>query len=130
MAFHRASDFFQHVNHHQLLDNITVYHNMHNQQKLTHIEQENGLKPHFGPFLALIGPFLGQQIFIQHLDSHQILDIVILNHNMHNQQKLTHTERENGLKPHFGPFFALIGPFLGKQIFFSALGQPLDHSQS
>ena len=36
---------------------------MHNQQKLTHIEQENGLKPHFGQFLALIGPFFGQQIF-------------------------------------------------------------------
>ena len=28
-----------------------------------HFEQENGLKPHFGPFLALNGPFLGQHIF-------------------------------------------------------------------
>ena len=30
---------------------------MHNQQKLTHTEQENGLKPHFGPFLALLKPY-------------------------------------------------------------------------
>ena len=43
---------------------------------------------------------------------------------MHNQQKPTYIEQENGLKPHFGPFLALIGPFLGQQIF-SALGQPL-----
>ena len=28
-------------------------------------EEENGLKPHFGPFLALNGPFLGQHIFFQ-----------------------------------------------------------------
>ena len=28
-----------------------------------HFDQENGLKPHFGPFLALNGPFLGHHIF-------------------------------------------------------------------
>ena len=36
---------------------------MQNRQKLMHINQENDLKPHFGPFLALHGPFLGQHIF-------------------------------------------------------------------
>ncbi len=34
-------------------------------------------------------------------------------------------DQENGVKPHFGPFLALIGPFWGQQFFFSALGQPL-----
>ena len=29
-----------------------------------HFDQENGLKPHFGPFLALNGPFLGQNMVI------------------------------------------------------------------
>ena len=53
-----------------------------------HINQENDLKPHFGPFLALNGPFLGQQIFFRHLDSHYALDNVTLNDNMHNRQKL------------------------------------------
>ena len=28
------------------------------------LDQENGLKPHFGPFLALIGPILGQTISV------------------------------------------------------------------
>ena len=92
---------------------------MHNQQKLTHIEQENGLKPHFGPFLALIGPFLGQQIFFQHLDSHYVLDIFILNHNMQNRQKLMQISQEKGLSPHFGPFLALFGPNFGQSKIFS-----------
>ena len=33
------------------------YHNIQNQQKLMLIDQENGQKPHLGPFLALNGPF-------------------------------------------------------------------------
>ena len=36
---------------------------MQNRRKLMHNNQENDLKPHFGPFLALNGPFLGQNIF-------------------------------------------------------------------
>ena len=40
-----------------------------------------------------------------------MIGIIIFNHNMQNRQKLTHLERENGLKPHFDPFLALIGPF-------------------
>ena len=38
---------------------------MQNRQKLMIFEQENGQKPHFSPFLALIGPFLGQHISFQ-----------------------------------------------------------------
>ena len=38
---------------------------------------------------------------------------------MQNRQKLKHLKRENGLKPHFGPFVALIGPFLAQIFFFS-----------
>ena len=34
-------------------------HNIQNRQKVMHFEQENGIKPHFWPPLALIGPFLG-----------------------------------------------------------------------
>ena len=44
---------------------------------------------------------------------------------MQNQQKLTHIEQENGLKPHFGPFLALNGPFSGPANFFSALRKQL-----
>ena len=36
---------------------------MQNRQKLMHINHENDLKPHFSPFLALNGPFLGQHVF-------------------------------------------------------------------
>ena len=86
-----------------------------------HFDQENGLKPHFGPSLALIGPILGPAIFFQHLDHYQVLDIVILDFNMQNRQKLMHFEQENGLKPHFGPFLALNGPFLGQHIFFTKI---------
>ena len=32
---------------------------MQNRRRLMHIDQENDLKPHFGPFLALNGPILG-----------------------------------------------------------------------
>ena len=100
---------------------IIFNHHMQNRQKQTHLERENGLKPHFGPFLALIGPFLGQQIFFQHLDSHQVLNIVILNHNMQNRQIGMHICQENGLKPQFGPFLALNGPILGPSNFFQHL---------
>ena len=33
-----------------------------------------------------------------------------------------YNSRENGLKPHFGPFLALIGPFLAQINFFSKIG--------
>ena len=45
---------------------------------------------------------------------------------MQNQQKLTHFDQENGLKPLFGPFLALIGPILGPAIFLPVLLPPLD----
>ena len=48
---------------------------MQNRQKLMHINQENDLKPHFGPFLALNGPFLGQHIFFQKSKNVTFLDL-------------------------------------------------------
>ena len=33
-----------------------------------------------------------------------------------------HKSQENGLKPHFGPFLALVGPFLAQINFFSKIG--------
>ena len=47
---------------------------------------------------------------------------------MQNRQKLIISEEENGLKPHFGPFLALNGPFLGQQIFFRKSGHVTLHS--
>ena len=60
-----------------------------------------------------MGPFQGQQYFSLHFDNHQVLDFIILNHDMQNRRKLMHLEQDNDLKPHFGPFLALNGPFLG-----------------
>ena len=40
---------------------------------------------------------------------------------MQNRQELMNFEQENGLKPDFGPFLALIGPILGPANFFSVL---------
>ena len=65
---------------------------MQNREKLRHYEQENGLKPHFSPFLALNGPFLGQQNLFRRSDHYYILDTVILYHNMQNWQNLMHFE--------------------------------------
>ena len=48
---------------------------MQNRQKLMHINQENDLKPHFGPFLALNGPFLGQHFFFQKSENVTFLDL-------------------------------------------------------
>ena len=94
---------------------------MQNRRKLTHFEQENGLKPHFGPFLALIGPTLGTTRAFSELQPPLPLDIISLYHKLLNWQKLMHFEHENGRKPHFGPFLALIGPILGPTKLFSAL---------
>ena len=66
-------------------------------QKLMHFQHENSLKPHFGPFLALIRPILGPIIFFQYLKHHQVLDIITSNHDMQNRGKVMHLEQENGL---------------------------------
>ena len=50
-----------------MLDIITLNHIMQNRQKLMIFEQENDQKPHFGPFLALIGPFSGAANFFSAL---------------------------------------------------------------
>ena len=52
-----------------------------------HFEQENGLKPHFGPFLALNGPFLGQRIFLQKSKNVTFLDLLQANLMQKNQKK-------------------------------------------
>ena len=121
MADFRTSDFFQHCDQHQLLYTIARYHNMQNQQKQMHTDLENGLKPHLAPFQTLDCPsyYLRANNFFYHLDIHYILDIVISNYI---RLKLMHISQENGLKPHFGPFLALIGPFLAQINFFSKIG--------
>ena len=48
--------FFQHLKYFQVLYIITSNHDMQNRGKAMPLEQENGLKSHLGPFLALIGP--------------------------------------------------------------------------
>ena len=75
-----------------------------------HFEHGNGRKPHFGPFLALIGPILGPTKLFSAFRPPLPLDITCLYHNLRNWQKLMHFEHENGRKPYFGPFLALIGP--------------------
>ena len=95
---------FQQLKDYQELDVITFNHDMQNRGKAMHLEQENGLKPHFGPLVALFGPILGPTKFFQHVKNHQVLDIITSNHDMQNRGKVMHSEQENGLKPHFGPF--------------------------
>ena len=75
-------------------------------------------KTSFWPLFGPKWPILGPAIFFQYFRQYQVLDIVIIDHNMQNRQKLMHFEQGNGLKPHFGPFLALNGPFLGQHIFF------------
>ena len=113
-------NYFQHCDHHQILDVVILNHNMQNQQEQMSFEQENGLKP-FGHFLALNGPYSRASNFFQHFDHYQVLNIVILDSNMQNRQERTSFEQENVLKPHFGPFLALIGPILGPTNFHLAL---------
>ena len=54
----------QPLDHHQVLEIITAYHDMLSREKQMHSEHENGLKPHFSPFLALIRPILGPTKFV------------------------------------------------------------------
>ena len=77
-------------------------------------------EPSFWPFSALIGPILGPTKFFQHLKHYQVLDTITSNHDMQNRRKVMNLDQENGLKPRFGPFLALIGPILGPKIFFSS----------
>ena len=118
----RPTIFFQPLDHHHELQIITAYHIMQNREKLTRFGQENGLKPHLSPFLALIWPILGPTTFFQPLDNHQALQTINAYHNMQNREKLRHYEQENVLKLHLSPFLALNGPFLGQIIFFSKIG--------
>ena len=104
--FQSQQNHFQHFHQYQVLDIVIIDYNMQYRQKLMHFEQANGRKPHFSPFLALNGPFQGQQIFFQHFYHYQVLDIVIIDHNMQNRQKLMHFEQANGLNLILAPFWA------------------------
>ena len=53
-----------------------------------HFEQENGLKPHFGPFLALNGLFLGQHIFFKKIKKRHLSTLTSGYLNAKNQKKL------------------------------------------
>ena len=55
--------------------------------------------------------FRASNFFFRHFDQDQVLDLVILDHNTQIRRKLMHVEQDNDLKPHFGPFLALNGPF-------------------
>ncbi len=90
-----------------------------------HFEHENGRKPQFGPFLALIGPILSPPKLFPALRPPLSLDFTCLYHNFGNWRKLMYFEHENGRKPYFGRFLALIGPILGPTKLFSALRPPL-----
>ena len=46
-----------------ILGIVIPHHNVQNQQKIMHLDQENGLKPHLGCYLAVNGPFWGQHNF-------------------------------------------------------------------
>ena len=51
-------------------------------------EQENGQKPHFSPFLALIGPFLGQHIFFSKIQKRHFSRLISGYLDAKNQKKL------------------------------------------
>ena len=51
------TNFFQHFDQDQVLYLVILDHNTQIRRKLKHVEQDNDLKPHFGPLLALNGPF-------------------------------------------------------------------------
>ena len=97
------------------------YHDAKNQKNLMHFELLKWLKTSFWPLFGPKWPILGPANFFQHFSHHQVLDLLILDHNTQNRRKLMHFEQDNDLKPHFGPFLALNGPFLGQQIFFSKI---------
>ena len=61
---------------------------MQNRQKLMIFEQENGQKPHFSPFLALIGPFLGQHIFFSKIRKRHFSRLISGYLDAKNQKKL------------------------------------------
>ena len=61
---------------------------MQNRRKLMHINQENDLKPHFGPFLALNCPFLGQHIFFSKIQKRHFSRLISGYLDAKNQKKL------------------------------------------
>ena len=67
---------------------VIPYHSMQNQQNLMHFDQENDQKPHFGPFLALNGPFLGKHIFFSKIQKRHFSRLISGYHDAKNQKKL------------------------------------------
>ena len=61
---------------------------MQNRRKLMHINQENDIKPHFGPFLAQNCPFLGQHIFFSKIQKRHFSRLISGYLDAKNQKKL------------------------------------------
>ena len=60
-----------------------------------HFDQENGLKPHFGTFLALNGPFLGQHIFFSKIQKRHLLHLLQANLMQKKSEKTNGRKYEN-----------------------------------
>ena len=71
-----------------MLDVVILIYNTENQQNLTHLEQENDQKPHFGPFLALNCPFLAQHIFFSKIQKRHFSRLISGYLDAKNQKKL------------------------------------------
>ena len=88
--FSGQQNFLQLFDHYEVIETIILDSNMQNQRILMHFEQEYDQKPKFGPFLAINGPFSGQQNFFQLFDHYEIIETIILDSNIQNQRILIH----------------------------------------
>ena len=71
-----------------------------------HFEQAKGLKPHFGPFLALNGLFFGQRYFSD------LLPTIAATYQFcyHDTQDLHKGMAQNLILARFGPNWPILGP--------------------
>ena len=67
-------------------------------------------------------PKLGLNIFSQHFDHYNLLDIFAFCDHMQFQQNDMVFDQDNGRKPHFWPILPLFGPNVGPHIFFQKSG--------
>ena len=73
---------------HQQLEIIASNQNVQNQKNRPSQTQDIGRKPVFGPNLGLNGPILGPNIFFKHNEHQQLLDIIVIYHNLQNCENL------------------------------------------